>query len=116
MALVDKKASHGEIENVEQEEAEERRSADIIDLTELLKRSLGGAKVSASPSPAKRPTKSAVNSAGEKKPGHKAAGDKKASNTKKSTKPKTSATTRSKPVTKKTNSTKPASQAKKASR
>lgn len=44
MALVDKKASHGEIENVEQEEAEERRSADIIDLTELLKRSLGGGK------------------------------------------------------------------------
>jgi DNA end-binding protein Ku len=43
MQLVDKKARDGEIENVEAEPGnEERKSADIIDLTELLKRSLRG--------------------------------------------------------------------------
>jgi DNA end-binding protein Ku len=43
MALVEKKAKAGKIENVERVEGEEeRRSADVIDLTELLKRSLGG--------------------------------------------------------------------------
>lgn len=43
MELVDKKARDGEIENVETEPgSEERKSADIIDLTELLKRSLRG--------------------------------------------------------------------------
>ena len=43
MQLVEKKARDGEIENVETEPgAEERKSADIIDLTELLKRSLRG--------------------------------------------------------------------------
>ena len=45
MELVEKKASDGEIENVETEPGEEtRKSADIIDLTELLKRSLRGEK------------------------------------------------------------------------
>jgi DNA end-binding protein Ku len=43
MALVDKKAAEGKIEDVETEAGEEpRKTADIIDLTELLKRSLGG--------------------------------------------------------------------------
>ena len=43
MELVDKKARDGEVENVETEPGnEERKSADIIDLTELLKRSLRG--------------------------------------------------------------------------
>lgn len=43
MDLVEKKAHAGKIEDVEQGEVyEERKSADIIDLTELLKRSLGG--------------------------------------------------------------------------
>ncbi len=43
MQLVDKKAQEGKIENVETEAGEEeRKSADIIDLTELLKRSLAG--------------------------------------------------------------------------
>jgi len=97
MALVDKKASHGEIENVEQEEAEERRSADIIDLTELLKRSLGGGKNSASAAPAKRATKPATKKVDEKK-----------------TTAKPKATTGS--VTKKAGSTKPAAKPKKASR
>ena len=42
-ALVDKKAHEGKIEDVETEAGEEKRkSADVIDLTELLKRSLGG--------------------------------------------------------------------------
>jgi len=45
MELVERKASDGEIENVETEAGEEtRKSADIIDLTELLKRSLRGEK------------------------------------------------------------------------
>ncbi|RYY76158.1 MAG: Ku protein [Gammaproteobacteria bacterium] len=43
MELVDKKARDGEIENVETDpDSEGRKSADIIDLTELLKRSLRG--------------------------------------------------------------------------
>jgi DNA end-binding protein Ku len=43
MALVEKKARDGDIENVEADVSEgERKSADIIDLTELLKRSLRG--------------------------------------------------------------------------
>lgn len=43
MALIDKKVREGKIENVEAEVSEEQsRSADIIDLTELLKRSLSG--------------------------------------------------------------------------
>lgn len=41
--LVARKAKAGNIENVERAEGEEqRRSADVVDLTELLKRSLGG--------------------------------------------------------------------------
>jgi len=47
MALVDKKVAEGKIEDVETEPGEEpRKSADIIDLTELLKRSLAGGKKS----------------------------------------------------------------------
>ena len=43
MALVERKAKAGNIEEVERVEGEEeRRSADVIDLTELLKRSLAG--------------------------------------------------------------------------
>ena len=43
MALVEKKAKAGKIEDVESAEGvEERKSADVIDLTELLKRSLAG--------------------------------------------------------------------------
>ncbi|MEN0108706.1 MAG: Ku protein, partial [Pseudomonas sp.] len=43
MQLVEHKARQGKIEAVEQVQGEgERRSADVIDLTELLKRSLGG--------------------------------------------------------------------------
>lgn len=43
MALVDQKVDAGEIEAVESVEPDElRQSADVVDLTELLKRSLGG--------------------------------------------------------------------------
>lgn len=43
MELVERKASQGRIEAVESSAGEEeRRSADVIDLTDLLKRSLGG--------------------------------------------------------------------------
>src|SRR5690606_25350951 len=43
MALVDQKVDAGEIEAVESVEPDEQRqSADVVDLTELLKRSLGG--------------------------------------------------------------------------
>lgn len=41
MALVEQKASEGEIETVQTDDDSERSSADIIDLTEMLKRSLG---------------------------------------------------------------------------
>ncbi|SEO10998.1 Ku protein [Pseudomonas sp. ok266] len=65
MALVEKKAHEGKIEDVETVGGEEeRKTADVIDLTELLKRSLGGkavakpkAKAASKSAPAKRTKK-----------------------------------------------------------
>jgi DNA end-binding protein Ku len=65
MALVEKKAHEGKIEDVETVGGEEeRKTADVIDLTELLKRSLGGkaaakpkAKAATKAAPAKRTKK-----------------------------------------------------------
>jgi DNA end-binding protein Ku len=63
MALVEKKANEGKIEDVETATGEEeRKTADVIDLTELLKRSLGGksagkAKPAAKPATQKKATK-----------------------------------------------------------
>ena len=50
MELVETKAREGKIENVETDtdEDDQRKTADVIDLTELLKRSLGGKKAPAS--------------------------------------------------------------------
>ncbi|WP_166362439.1 Ku protein [Pseudomonas akapageensis] len=66
MALVDKKAHEGKIEDVETIEGQEQRqSADVIDLTELLKRSLAGrstSKRATAEKPARTPAKA------EKKP------------------------------------------------
>lgn len=56
MALVAKKAKAGKIEDVETRDSEERKSADVIDLTELLKRSLAG-------KPAKKPATKKSNKA-----------------------------------------------------
>jgi DNA end-binding protein Ku len=51
MALVEKKANEGKIEDVETATGEEeRKTADVIDLTELLKRSLGGKSTGKTPS------------------------------------------------------------------
>ncbi|RLU11161.1 Ku protein [Pseudomonas prosekii] len=69
MALVERKANEGKIEDVESATGEEeRKTADVIDLTELLKRSLGGKapskpaaktrKTAAKAAPAKKATKS----------------------------------------------------------
>ncbi|MFL9674492.1 non-homologous end joining protein Ku [Pseudomonas marginalis] len=59
MALVAKKAKAGKIEDVEsQEGSDERKSADVIDLTELLKRSLAGKPATKKPA-AKKSTKKA---------------------------------------------------------
>lgn len=59
MALVAKKAKAGKIENVETAEgSEERKSADVIDLTELLKRSLAGKPAAKKPA-AKKSSKKA---------------------------------------------------------
>lgn len=59
MALVEKKANEGKIEDVETATGEEeRKTADVIDLTELLKRSLGGkvgGKASAKSKSAEKP-------------------------------------------------------------
>lgn len=57
--LVEEKASKGKIETVEKGEgATTEKGADIIDLTELLKRSLGGGGKSKAKKPApKRPRK-----------------------------------------------------------
>ncbi|MCK1790384.1 Ku protein [Pseudomonas violetae] len=61
MALVEKKAHEGKIEDVETATgAQAHKTADVIDLTELLKRSLGGktaAKPSAKPASAKKTSK-----------------------------------------------------------
>ncbi len=63
MALVEKKANEGKIEDVETVTGEEvRKTADVIDLTELLKRSLGGkgggkAATKARSAAQKKPTK-----------------------------------------------------------
>ena len=66
MALVEKKAHAGKIEKVERVSDEEpRKSADVIDLTELLKRSLGAkagkkpGKTPSKPAPTKKPRKAA---------------------------------------------------------
>jgi len=57
MALVDKKARDGKIEDVETGEPEDqRKSADVIDLTELLKRSLGGKPTGKDKAPTKAAT------------------------------------------------------------
>ena len=59
MALVEKKAKAGKIEDVESSEgSEERKSADVIDLTELLKRSLAGKPAAKKPA-AKKSNKKA---------------------------------------------------------
>ncbi|WP_460136346.1 non-homologous end joining protein Ku [Pseudomonas sp. S1_E04] len=59
MALVAKKAKAGKIEDVEsQQTSEERKSADVIDLTDLLKRSLAG-KPAAKKTVAKKSSKKA---------------------------------------------------------
>ncbi|MDI2590052.1 Ku protein [Pseudomonas sp. N3-W] len=64
MALVEKKAHEGKIEDVETSPGEEeRKTADVIDLTELLKRSLGGK----SGKPAAKPRKAAAKPAAAKK-------------------------------------------------
>ncbi|MDB5993808.1 MAG: Ku [Pseudomonas sp.] len=59
MALVERKANEGKIEDVETATGEEeRKTADVIDLTELLKRSLGGkagGKPAAKPKAAAKP-------------------------------------------------------------
>ncbi len=61
MALVDKKAHEGKIEDVETATGEEeRKTADVIDLTELLKRSLGGKGGSKETAKPKSPTKPAA--------------------------------------------------------
>jgi DNA end-binding protein Ku len=65
MALVERKANEGKIEDVESATGEEeRKTADVIDLTELLKRSLGGKAPS---KPAAKPRKTAAKAAPAKK-------------------------------------------------
>jgi len=66
MELVEQKAKAGKIEDVERVEGEEeRRSADVIDLTELLKRSLGGKPAA---KPAAKPKKPAAKGSTSRKP------------------------------------------------
>ncbi|MGE8499506.1 MAG: Ku protein [Pseudomonas sp.] len=73
MALVEKKARAGKIEDVESTPGQqERKSADVIDLTEMLKRSLGGRPSSKAPSKTSSKTsKSAAKPAPAKKPAKK---------------------------------------------
>ncbi len=79
MQLVETKAHEGKIEDVETDPGEtERKSADVIDLTELLKRSLGGK------GPAKSATKPASKTAD--KPAEKAPAKRRAPARKKTTK------------------------------
>ncbi|WP_277591099.1 Ku protein [Pseudomonas chlororaphis] len=58
MALVEKKAQAGKIEDVESSTGEEqRKGADVIDLTEMLKRSLGSRSRSKAPTSPDKPGK-----------------------------------------------------------
>ncbi|MDE1166542.1 MAG: Ku protein [Pseudomonas sp.] len=58
MALVDRKAHEGKIEDVETDAGQEKRAtADVIDLTELLKRSLGGKPAAKKTQPAAKPAR-----------------------------------------------------------
>ena len=57
--LVEEKASKGKVSVVEKGEGTVEKGADIIDLTELLKRSLGGKKTAPEKKPAKRSGKGA---------------------------------------------------------
>jgi DNA end-binding protein Ku len=60
MELVEKKANEGRLEAVETDPGEEqRKTADVIDLTELLKRSLGGKGKANDKSAGKAPAKPA---------------------------------------------------------
>ncbi len=66
LELVEQKAKAGKIEEVERVEGEEeRRSADVIDLTELLKRSLGGKPAA---KPADKPKKASGKDSTPRKP------------------------------------------------
>lgn len=103
MALVDKKAAEGKIEDVETEAGEEpRKTADIIDLTELLKRSLGGSKAT---KPRAKPS-AAVKKTATSKPAETTARPKKAtaSTTSKSAAPKKAAASKPKRAPKKASS------------
>lgn len=103
MALVDKKAAEGRIEDVETEAGEEpRKTADIIDLTELLKRSLGGSKAT---KPRAKPS-AAVKKTATSKPAATTAHPKKAtaSTTNKSAAPKKAAAAKPKRAPKKASS------------
>jgi len=98
MELVEKKARDGKIEDVEGGETQpERKSADIIDLTELLKRSLGGKPDSNTEQKSAR------------KPARSAASKKSTTSTKKSkapAKPAAKASEKSKTASKKTTTAK----------
>lgn len=68
MQLVDQKVDAGEIQAVEAEEPDEdRQSADVVDLTELLKRSLGGKTTKSSKGSKSTDTKSSTRSSGTRK-------------------------------------------------
>ena len=77
MKLVETKAKAGETETVTpvQDDPASQRGADVIDLTELLKRSLQAGKAAAAPAPAKKaaakpaPTRAAAKKAGKAAPG-----------------------------------------------
>ncbi|MHC8394772.1 non-homologous end joining protein Ku [Pseudomonas sp. LB3P93] len=75
MALVEKKANEGKIEDVETATGEEeRKTADVIDLTELLKRSLGGKGASKATSKPTSKGKTAAKPAEEKKASKRSSG------------------------------------------
>jgi len=90
MALVEQKAKEGKVEAVSEpdDDGGERRSADVIDLTELLKRSLG-AKPAASKQAAKAAPKKTEKTEKAEKPARKPAA-------KTATKPAASRTTKKK--------------------
>jgi DNA end-binding protein Ku len=75
MALVEKKANEGKIEDVETATGEEeRKTADVIDLTELLKRSLGGKSASKAASKPASKSKTPAKPAAEKKASKRSSG------------------------------------------
>jgi DNA end-binding protein Ku len=102
MALVEQKAREGKVESVETEFYENpRKTADIIDLTELLKRSLGGGSKTSNSGTKKTSSETGTTTKSQSKSSRQAPKSKKKSTAKSTAKTTKKATTTETPTTRK---------------